>query len=107
MGADFARVAHTTEERARLVLAALAGYRMLLIWDNFESVASMPEPGQATPPLDAARQAELKAFVEALGRTRSALLITSRSPEPWLGEVARLEWAASARRTPRPTPTIC
>jgi tetratricopeptide (TPR) repeat protein len=77
--------ASDTASRARLVLQELAQVRGLLIWDNFETVASTPEPGQATPPLDAAKRAELLAFIGELRKTKSALLITSRSDEAWLG----------------------
>ncbi len=77
--------AGTTKERAELVLQVLRQVRGLLIWDNFETVASMPEPGQATPPLDEAKKAELLWFIGELRKSKSALLITSRSPEPWLG----------------------
>ena len=63
----------------------LRQHRGLLIWDNFETVASMPEPGQATPPLDEAKKAELLWFIGELRKSKSALLITSRSEERWLG----------------------
>ncbi len=77
--------AGTTKERAELILQVLRQHRGLLIWDNFETVASMPEPGQATPPLDEAKKAELLWFIGELRKSKAALLITSRSPEPWLG----------------------
>ena len=63
----------------------LRQHRGLLIWDNFETVASMPEPGQATPPLDEAKKAELLWFIGELQKSKSTLLITSRSEEAWLG----------------------
>ena len=53
---------------------------MLLIWDNFESVRSMPDPGGATPPLDEAGCAELREFLGVPRPGRSAVLITSRTP---------------------------
>ena len=77
--------AGTTKERAELILQVLRQHRGLLIWDNFETVASMPEPGQATPPLDEAKKAELLWFIGELRKSKSPLLITSRSQEPWLG----------------------
>ena len=77
--------AGTTKDRAELILQVLRQHRGLLIWDNFETVASMPEPGQATPPLDEAKKAELLWFIGELRKSKSALLITSRSQEPWLG----------------------
>ena len=75
--------------------------RCLLIWDNFETVASMPEPGQATPPLDEAKKAELLWFIDELRKSKSALLITSRSEEAWLGgpeSIVRCEVGGLAER---------
>jgi hypothetical protein len=77
--------AGTSKERAELILRVFHEHRALLIWDNFETVASMPEPGQATPPLDEAKKAELLWFIGELRKSKSALLITSRSEERWLG----------------------
>ena len=77
--------AGTTKERAELILQVLRQHRGLLIWDNFEMVASMPELGQATPPLDDAKKAELLWFIGELRKSKSALFITSRSEERWLG----------------------
>ena len=77
--------AGTTRERAELALTLFRQRRCLLIWDNFETVFSMPEPGQATPPLDETKKAELSWFIGELRNSKSALLITSRSKEPWLG----------------------
>ncbi len=83
-GADFAL--RTATERRETVLKLLAQRRLLLIWDNFESVASMPDPTGATPPLDATGREDLKSF---LGRVavggRSAVIVTSRTEETWLG----------------------
>ncbi|MFP5289020.1 MAG: CHAT domain-containing protein, partial [Thermoanaerobaculia bacterium] len=41
-GSDFARLKQ--EERRHAVLEALRRYRMLLVWDNFETVHSQPDP---------------------------------------------------------------
>jgi hypothetical protein len=46
-GPDFALLA--AEERHHLVTQTLREHRLLLVWDNFESVASMPDPAHATP----------------------------------------------------------
>jgi tetratricopeptide (TPR) repeat protein len=76
-----------------LVLQALTEHRLVVILDNFESVRTMPDPTGATPPLSETDAQGLAAFLQAL-RTRrvpSCILITSRSPEPWLGEINRLE----------------
>jgi tetratricopeptide (TPR) repeat protein len=66
---------------------------MLLIWDNVESVFSLPEPGGATPPLSDEQRAEIAAFLAAFRSEGfgSALIITSRMDEPWLGDVRRVE----------------
>ena len=65
--------------------------RLLLIWDNFESVCSLPDPTGATPPLDKLEQMRMRAFLTALAKDgNSGLIITSRTPELWLGEVRRV-----------------
>lgn len=67
-----------TNSRANLVLQVLAQMRGLLIWDNFESVASMPEPGQATPPLDEAKQQELAWFIGELDSLTASIAYSFR-----------------------------
>lgn len=63
----------------------------VLIWDNFEAVHSMPDPAGATPPLDAAGRDELARFLHQVGAGgRSAVIITSRTEETWLGELRRI-----------------
>ncbi|MEA2297378.1 MAG: hypothetical protein QOF77_314, partial [Solirubrobacteraceae bacterium] len=56
------------------------------------SVVQMPDPTGATPPLDPDQRARLARFVARIATGgRSALLITSRTLEGWLGDdVARL-----------------
>jgi len=90
LGADFARL--QPEERLETVARLLAERRFLLIWDNFESVHAMADPSAATPLLDAAGQAELKAFLDQVAApgSRSAVILTSRTEESWLGEHARI-----------------
>jgi len=91
-GADFIGRTKDPEERRTIVLKALQEHRMLLIWDNFESVYAMAEPGGATPALGAEQRQRMRAFVAALaGGGKSGLIITSRTPEDWLGEVRRVE----------------
>jgi hypothetical protein len=93
--------AGTTRERAELALQLFRQARCLLIWDNFETVASMPEPGQATPPLDDAKKADLLWFIGEVRKSKSALLITSRSEEAWLGgpeSIVRCEVGGLAKR---------
>jgi len=52
------------DDRRRAVQNLLAEHRLLLIWDNFWTVRSMPDPGGATPPLDEAGCQELPGFLE-------------------------------------------
>ena len=88
-GADFDR--RETNERRAVVQKMLTDHRMLLIWDNFESVRSMRDPGGATKPLDEAGCAELREFLAHLAaRGHSAVLITSRTTEDWLGGIRRI-----------------
>jgi hypothetical protein len=77
--------------RRRAVQNLLAVHRLLLIWDSFQAVRFVPGPGGATPPLDEAGCQELPGFLEALaGRGRSAVLITGRISEDWLGGIRRI-----------------
>jgi tetratricopeptide (TPR) repeat protein len=89
-GADFGRL--DPDQRRATLERLLAERRMLLIWDNFEAVHSMPDPAGATEPLDEPGRAQLREFLARLAaRGRSAVLITSRTPEHWLGGVRRIE----------------
>ena len=88
-GAGFAAL--QPDDRRRAVQNLLAAHRLLLIWDSFWTARSMPDPGGATPPLDEAGCQELPGFLETLaGRGRSAVLITSRTSEDWLGGIRRI-----------------
>ena len=65
---------------------------MLLIWDNFETVRELPDPTGVTPPLDATEQRRMLDFLQAVAREgKSGVIITSRTPENWLGDVRRVE----------------
>ncbi|MEU6854155.1 tetratricopeptide repeat protein [Actinacidiphila alni] len=87
-GPDFAVL--DTEQRQAAVEELLADHRLLLIWDNFESVREMPDPGRATPPLSASEQDRMRAFLSRVAaRSKSAIVITSRTPETWLGAAIR------------------
>jgi tetratricopeptide (TPR) repeat protein len=95
-GAQFSLL--EAEQRRAVVLDALTSHRMLLIWDNFESVRSMPDPGRATPPLEEAGRAELREFLAALAAGgKSSVLITSRTTEDWLGELRRIQVGGLAK----------
>jgi len=63
-GADFARL--DPAERLVAVRQLLEQHRVLLVWDNFETVREMPDPTGATPPLDEAGCAALLGFLEFL-----------------------------------------
>jgi tetratricopeptide (TPR) repeat protein len=76
--------------RRAVVRNALTEHRMLLVWDNFESVRSMPDEGRATPPLDEAGCAELREFLAGMADGKSSVLITSRTAEDWLGDIRRI-----------------
>ena len=80
-------------QRREALVQALREHRILLVWDNFESAFSMPDPTGATPPLDQVQRAELAAFLEQIReRAAGSIVITSRTREDWLGrEVRRLE----------------
>jgi len=88
-GADFARL--DPPGRRDAVKQLLAQYRALLVWDNFESVREMPDPAGVTPPLEEAGCAQLREFLAwARDHSASAVLITSRAQEGWLGQVRRI-----------------
>ena len=86
-GPGFARL--DAARRASVVEGFLRDHGALLIWDNFESVRSVPDLSAATQPLDEVGCQQLRDFVRRLatGR-RSAMLITSRSEETWLDDGA-------------------
>jgi tetratricopeptide (TPR) repeat protein len=88
-GAGFARL--DPARRLAQVKGLLAELRVLLVWDNFESVREMPDPAGVTPLLGDAGWAALKGFLEwARDHSRSAVIITSRAQEGWLGQVRRI-----------------
>jgi tetratricopeptide (TPR) repeat protein len=89
VGAGFARL--DPPQRLEAVKRLLGQSRTLLVWDNFESVREMPDPAGATPPLDEAGCAALKGFLEWVrDHSASAVIITSRAQEGWLGQVRRI-----------------
>ena len=87
-GPDFARL--DDGQRLPVVRQVLRQHRLLLIWDNLESAYTMPEPGGATPPLDEIQRRELVEFLTDVAGGASAVLITSRSGEEWLGGIRRI-----------------
>jgi CHAT domain/NACHT domain len=82
-GADFTLL--SAAERRGVLRKVLTERRMLLIWDNFEAVRPAPALDTGAESLDAGR-AELREFLDDLARHgHSAVLITSRGREDWLG----------------------
>jgi tetratricopeptide (TPR) repeat protein len=78
-------------DRLARVKLLLSQMRVLLVWDNFESVREMPDPAGATPPLDEAGCAQLREFLGWVrDHSSSAVIITSRAQEGWLGQVRRV-----------------
>ncbi|MDQ1027847.1 tetratricopeptide (TPR) repeat protein [Streptomyces umbrinus] len=63
------------------------------IWDNFESVHTLPDPTHATQPLTEPEREELRGFLDHIAtKGKSAIIVTSRTPETWLGvERRRIE----------------
>ena len=89
-GSDFVRL--DSEERSRTVERLLAERRLLLIWDNFESVYSMPDPAGTTGSVDETGRHHIRDFLIRLyANGKSAVVITSRTAEDWLGTVRRIE----------------
>jgi tetratricopeptide (TPR) repeat protein len=87
-GTDFARV--EPAHRRPLIEELLQRHRLLLILDNFETAHSMPDPTNATSPLDHAGRTELRAFLDSVAAdSNSTVLLTSRNPELWLGKRLR------------------
>ena len=80
-------------ERRAVVDEALSAHRMLLIWDSFETVRSMPDHDGVTEALDEDSSFELRSFLTKLADSDSAVLITSRTPETWLGDIHRINVA--------------
>ncbi|MCD9902243.1 CHAT domain-containing protein [Streptomyces sp. MT29] len=77
-------------DRQTAVENLLTTRRLLLIWDNFESVREMPDPGRATPPLPQHEQDRMRGFLSRIAAGNgSAVVITSRTPETWLGPDVR------------------
>ena len=89
-GTDFARL--EPPDRLAAVQELLARSRVLLVWDNFESVRELPDPTGASPPLDEDGCAALSGFLDWVrDHSASTVIITSRTREEWLGETGRIE----------------
>ncbi|MGW3816611.1 tetratricopeptide repeat protein, partial [Streptomyces sp. NPDC005046] len=87
-GAQFALLG--PEERQAVVEKVLCERRLLLVWDNFESVHTMPDPTRATPPLPETDRNQLRDFLKRIAaHGTSAVIVTSRTREDWLGPQLR------------------
>ncbi|MGB8839658.1 MAG: tetratricopeptide repeat protein, partial [Aliidongia sp.] len=90
-GANFIGRTQSAEQRSALILKVLCERRLLLIWDNFETLHDLPDPSGATPPLSADEQRRMRDFLHAVARDgKSGVIITSRTPEIWLGDLRRV-----------------
>jgi tetratricopeptide (TPR) repeat protein len=89
-GPEFARL--DDEDRSWALARLLGQRRRLLIWDNFETVRSMPDPTGATAPLDDSECEKLKRFLDSLAANGNAgVVIVSRTAEDWLGPFHHIE----------------
>ncbi|MGW2283861.1 tetratricopeptide repeat protein [Streptomyces phaeochromogenes] len=90
-GAQFALLDRA--QRQSVVEEVLTTRRLLLLWDNFESVHTLPDPTHATQPLTEPEREELRGFLDRIAaKGKSAIIVTSRTPETWLGaEKRRIE----------------
>lgn len=86
LGPAFARL--PPEDAIEDLTATLRNGRYIIVWDNFESVAGIPE-ASIVPRLSEADRDSLARFLERLWGGATKVLITSRSPEDWLGAKRR------------------
>jgi tetratricopeptide (TPR) repeat protein len=78
------------DQRNAVVDQFLRERRALLLWDNFESVHTLPDPAAATPPLNDAGCLQLRGFLHRLAAgARSTVLLTSRTRETWLDDTSQ------------------
>jgi tetratricopeptide (TPR) repeat protein len=85
-GPDFGRAG--IEERLRGLVEACRAHRLLLVWENFESVRGVPGTGVAGL-LSEGDAGLLSRFLSDLRGGQSKVLITSRSTEDWLERTSR------------------
>src|SRR5262249_51339995 len=75
----------TIETKLNRLVAALKADRVLVVWDNFESVRGIPGT-PIEPNLPAEDQDILRTLLRRLRGGKSKVFITSRSSEDWLGD---------------------
>ncbi|MBN9121049.1 MAG: CHAT domain-containing protein [Planctomycetes bacterium] len=71
-------------QKVELLVSALRERRVLIAWDNFESVRGIAGTA-VTPNLSAEDADRLRDFLAGLRGGKTKVLITSRSTEDWLG----------------------
>ncbi|MFI5117918.1 MAG: tetratricopeptide repeat protein [Terriglobales bacterium] len=76
------------EQKIQSLTGALRENRLLLVWDNFESAAGIPGTAIEAKLPDADRKL-LAQFLDELRGGATKVIITSRSPEDWLGPQRR------------------
>jgi hypothetical protein len=72
------------QRKVDLLAQAMKSTPLVVVWDNFESVAGIEGAG-VEPLLDAEGRQVLKALLAKLRGGETTVIITSRSPEDWLG----------------------
>jgi WD40 repeat protein/tetratricopeptide (TPR) repeat protein len=88
-------------DRQAAVEKFLTENRALLIWDNFETVKSMPWiSGPEAAPAAPSDETRFAAFLDRLEKAGSStVLVISRSPEHWLGgRICRIQLSGLTRR---------
>jgi tetratricopeptide (TPR) repeat protein len=85
-GGDFPTLA--MEKKIEALAAALREHRLLIVWDNFESAAGIAGTAVNANLSDADREL-LAQFLGELRGGATKVIITSRSPEDWLGPQRR------------------
>jgi len=79
----------SVERKIEELNRALQQRSVMVVWDNFESVSGIP--GTPVAPIFSIEDRQILAnLVVGLRRTKSKILITSRSTEDWLGAQHRL-----------------
>ncbi len=76
------------EQKIQALTGALRENRLLLVWDNFESAAGIPGTAIEAKLPEADRKL-LAQFLDELRGGATKVIITSRSPEDWLGPQRR------------------
>ena len=76
------------DQKIQALTGALREHRFLLVWDNFESAAGIPGTAVEANLPEADRNL-LAQFLDELRAGATKVIITSRSPEDWLGPQRR------------------